>query len=473
VGNVQFTGALMPNGIPGSPGQVLVSQGSGAAPKWQTLDSDGNVIVEDEDWLVAANSPTGSPHSVPNNIDQWIYTNGRVGIGTSEPLRRLHVEGGWIRVSNAELANSAIQLETHSGFHRIAFNQLRFWDWDAGGDMVTFENGNVGIGTAAPTATLHVKGTAYFEGTASGAPGVFAKLVENGGAGRLYLGKSNLYNGTEVFMAGFGSTMYFDTNGPTALSVWVKDGFLQVDKSLTVKENAYLATVSGRVGIGTTGPHSAAILQLQATDKGFLPTRVALTSAISWSPLVGTPVDGMLVYNTATAGTGQNTVSPGYYYWFAGRWRRLSTYGYEGMIQGVLYSQPQNLTVNWTSWQYLNSYIDLPPGKWIVYSVQLLNPTTVPTSGSVWVRTKFSDHPSNGTTTADYVGNSFYISGLLPNSAKWSLVTGQIIINNTSGTTKRYYYHGSKEPYGGYNADLVNFSTTLWNENQLYALPAD
>jgi len=447
--------------------------------------------MTDQDWLVAQNDPNGVPNPpIPNNINQWIYTNGRVGIGTS-----------------------------------------------------------------APTATLHVKGTAYFEGTDSTAPGIFARLVEQGGSGRLYLGKSNLYTGDEVYMGGYGTSMFFASNRPGVLSVSVQDGFLQVDRSLTVKENAYLASVSGRVGIGgvapegkvhikadsnpttpqllleqsspdgarlsfinnsgssnywtlfgrpnanaasalfnlyysgsgdiisvtgngnvgigTTGPHSAAILQLQATDKGFLPTRVALTSAISWSPLVGTPVDGMLVYNTATAGTGQNTVSPGYYYWFAGRWRRLSTYGYEGMIQGVLYSQPQNLTVNWTSWQYLNSYIDLPPGKWIVYSVQLLNPTTVPTSGSVWVRTKFSDHPSNGTTTADYVGNSFYISGLLPNSAKWSLVTGQIIINNTSGTTKRYYYYGSKEPYGGYNADLVNFSTTLWNENQLYALPAD
>jgi len=179
------------------------------------------------------------------------------------------------------------------------------------------------------------------------------------------------------------------------------------------------------------------------------------------------------VYNTATAGTGQNTVSPGYYYWFAGRWRRLSTYSYEGMIQGVLYSGAQNLTTNNPSWQYLNSYIDLPPGKWVVYSVQLLHPNTVPTSGSVWVRTKFSDHPSTGTTTSDYVGNSHLISGLLPNSAIFSLVTGQIMINNTSGTTKRYYYYGNKQSYGGYNADLVNFSTIHWSENQLYALPAD
>jgi len=84
-GNVQFTGALMPNGIPGERGQVLVSKGPGNAPQWQTLGPGGTVIVEDKDWLVAANNPTGSPGTVPNNIDQWIYTNGRVGIGTANP----------------------------------------------------------------------------------------------------------------------------------------------------------------------------------------------------------------------------------------------------------------------------------------------------------------------------------------------------------------------------------------------------
>jgi len=39
----------------------------------------------DQDWLVAINSPTGSPGSVPNNINHWIYTSGRVGIGIADP----------------------------------------------------------------------------------------------------------------------------------------------------------------------------------------------------------------------------------------------------------------------------------------------------------------------------------------------------------------------------------------------------
>ncbi|HEX2899663.1 MAG TPA: hypothetical protein VHS96_08090 [Bacteroidia bacterium] len=33
-GNLRFDGALMPNGLPGSTGQVLISQGSGVAPIW-------------------------------------------------------------------------------------------------------------------------------------------------------------------------------------------------------------------------------------------------------------------------------------------------------------------------------------------------------------------------------------------------------------------------------------------------------
>jgi hypothetical protein len=36
---------------------------------------------------------------------------------------------------------------------------------------------------------------------------------------------------------------------------------------------------TGNVGIGTTAPHSAALLELSASNKGFLPTRVALTAA--------------------------------------------------------------------------------------------------------------------------------------------------------------------------------------------------
>ncbi|GBD07667.1 hypothetical protein HRbin21_01498 [bacterium HR21] len=45
VGNIQFTGALMPAGAAGTAGQVLVSQGGAAAPQWWTITDDGTGTV--------------------------------------------------------------------------------------------------------------------------------------------------------------------------------------------------------------------------------------------------------------------------------------------------------------------------------------------------------------------------------------------------------------------------------------------
>lgn len=42
-GNVRFSGALMPNNLPGTTGQILISQGAGVAPIWGTVA--GNQIV--------------------------------------------------------------------------------------------------------------------------------------------------------------------------------------------------------------------------------------------------------------------------------------------------------------------------------------------------------------------------------------------------------------------------------------------
>lgn len=297
---------------------------------------------------------------------------------------------------------------------------------------------NVGIGTSTPITRLHVAAGDIFVGDAAGTNGFVLHS-------RSWAGYDFLQISTRT-----GSTYEWS-------------------KGIT------LVRSSGNVGIGTTAPHSAALLELSATDKGFLPTRVALTSATSWWPLVGTSIDGMLVYNTATSGTGQNAVSPGYYYWRSGRWRRLSENAYAGMIQGVLasWTTNQNLTSNCYTYQYLNSYIDLPPGRWIVYSTQLLHPTTSPPSaGSIWVRTTFSDNSSCSAASSDIIGSTL-MSGLLPHEAWYNILYGQVIINNTSNVVKRYYYCGCKEPYNSYNANLRDFSTTAWGENQLYALPAE
>ena len=77
-----------------------------------------------------------------------------------------------------------------------------------------------------------------------------------------------------------------------------------------------------QTGIGTTSPHTSAKLEVNATDKGFLPPRVALTATNVASP-ISSPANGLLVYNTATAGTTPNNVTPGYYFWNTNSWLRM------------------------------------------------------------------------------------------------------------------------------------------------------
>ena len=79
-------------------------------------------------------------------------------------------------------------------------------------------------------------------------------------------------------------------------------------------------------GYGTTTPDASAKLEVASTNKGFLPPRVALTATNAASPITN-PANGLMVFNTVTAGTNPFQVVPGYYYWdaTAQRWVSLST----------------------------------------------------------------------------------------------------------------------------------------------------
>jgi hypothetical protein len=86
-----------------------------------------------------------------------------------------------------------------------------------------------------------------------------------------------------------------------------------------------LTTVSSQaqVGIGTTTPNASAKLDVTSTNKGFLPPRVTLTGTADVAT-IASPATGLMVYNTATAGTSPNNVIPGYYYWNGAAWTRIS-----------------------------------------------------------------------------------------------------------------------------------------------------
>ncbi|HOF07761.1 MAG TPA: hypothetical protein PKY44_06995 [Bacteroidales bacterium] len=69
-------------------------------------------------------------------------------------------------------------------------------------------------------------------------------------------------------------------------------------------------------------PDASSMLEVRSTNKGLLIPRVALTDTTSASPITS-PATSLLVYNTATAGTAPNNVTPGYYYWTGSKWMRL------------------------------------------------------------------------------------------------------------------------------------------------------
>lgn len=82
----------------------------------------------------------------------------------------------------------------------------------------------------------------------------------------------------------------------------------------------FIAPISAQVKIGNNPNtiNSNSLLELEATNKGFLPPRVALTSVTSASPLTAPVPAGMLVYSSG------GSVSDGSYMWNGAKWQSFS-----------------------------------------------------------------------------------------------------------------------------------------------------
>ena len=74
-----------------------------------------------------------------------------------------------------------------------------------------------------------------------------------------------------------------------------------------------------KIGDNPAAINSNSLLELESTNKGFLPPRVALNSLASAAPLTGTVPAGMLVFSSG------GTLSNGYYYWDGTVWKSLTT----------------------------------------------------------------------------------------------------------------------------------------------------
>jgi hypothetical protein len=79
------------------------------------------------------------------------------------------------------------------------------------------------------------------------------------------------------------------------------------------------ASAQVKIGDNPNTINANSLLELESTNKGFLPPRVALNSTASVAPLTGAVTAGMLVYSSG------GTLADGYYYWNGTAWRLVAT----------------------------------------------------------------------------------------------------------------------------------------------------
>jgi len=244
---------------------------------WQevVITSD---LDPDDDWYQALSTNT------PTAIGDWIYTDGRVGIGTgsgTSPSAPLHVVASG---SGNPSANSILAYNpTNSGANdaivtaRVAGSSAGdpFFSLDISGEfgwsmgidndddnrfkiapswsslssstaLTIKTDGNVGIGNTDPTSRLSVTGTNADTYPALGLRSGNDNSGFNNGA-QIVFG----YNGTNNY-GHFIQTRHNSSNSQNAIDFYVSDG-TQLN-SVTSGSTHTMSLVSGNVGVGTTSP---------------------------------------------------------------------------------------------------------------------------------------------------------------------------------------------------------------------------
>jgi hypothetical protein len=121
---------------------------------------------------------------------------------------------------------------------------------------------------------------------------------------------------------------------------------------------------------------------------------------------------------------------------------------------------------------YTGTVLTLGPGKWLVTVNMLLSKS----SGSLvatgatetwWVRTGFSNSSTVFATSSDIVSTNTLVSGLLPSSSYYAMIYGTVIINNTSGANKSYYYWGGNVQGLNATGTILNFGGSNWSEDYI------
>jgi len=319
-GNLRLSGALMPNNLPGTTGQVLTSSGAGSAPTWVNVSSlsanniyntngtlTGNRTVTQGANSLAFTSTATNGFSVDGTTFSIDAANNRVGVLNATPTKTFDV-ANQIGIFSGRNGDATIKGLSSSSWTRIgnggtsSGSGLAFW---GNGNVevndspgLFLDNSNrVGIGTSTPITTLDVRGYGYYGNSTTG----------------LYIGQAGY---SDIYASGSGNRLTLNYSKNVATDI----NFLS-DSSVSI-----VAGGNGKLGIGKQFPSEKLdVFGNFRLSGAFMPNNLAgssgqiLISQGAGSPPIWNSVNSLTlnnIYNSnGTIGTnrivtqGSNTLS--------------------------------------------------------------------------------------------------------------------------------------------------------------------
>jgi hypothetical protein len=213
-----------------------------------------------------------------------------------------------------------------------------------------------------------------------------------------------------------------------------------------------------KVGSNPTTINSDAVMELESSNKGFRLSRVALTASNLPAPLTA-HVEGMVVYNTATAGTFPNAVTPGLYYNDGAKWQAISSGSGSGaggggvggttlktsetgiatvlegrLKKGIDVGGSTVVTFAATEYEgFITSATSSPSGGYSVLTINMADQGTI--DYDIFTSMYSSASVATGSTGAD--GNNDFTFPLVFNKTPTSF---QIFVEETSSTPQNVFF---------------------------------
>lgn len=136
-------------------------------------DGSGLRFSNTNEFFIASQPYAGRGDTTFGNEHLRIRANGNTGIGTANPQTKLNVVGGRIRLGDdnkrIDLRTDGSAVDLHSETHDLYIRTIGDPAHPGQRNVLinpSTQEGNVGIGTTAPIAKLHVRGSLRVEGSA-------------------------------------------------------------------------------------------------------------------------------------------------------------------------------------------------------------------------------------------------------------------------------------------------------------------